>query len=131
MNLCFGMIKLLLIFFLNILKYWIYIIATKWRIRPKGYNLGNNGKNIYPWKSDIARYVIMNEYGGIYCDLDFVCYSSFNNLFDNNNTTEIYIVSSKIDFLDYIFTFNLFKSKYCSCFMGFVKNHPIWEIVFL
>lgn len=93
-------------------------------------NLGKF-ENIYPWKSDIARYVIMKEYGGVYCDLDFYCYSSFDNLFDTNISSEIYIASSKIDLLDYVYTFNLFnKPKYCSCFMMFIKNHPIWDNVF-
>ena len=93
-------------------------------------NTEKKTENINPWKSDIARYVIMKEYGGIYCDLDFECNLPFDNLFDNNISSEIYIASSKIDLLDYIYTFNLFnKPKYCSCFMIFIKNHPIWENV--
>ena len=81
--------------------------------------------NINAIKSDIARYIIMKEYGGLYFDIDFECVSSFNNLFDKSNT--IYIASSKIDFLDYIYPFS--KPEYCSCFMAFEKNHPIWDKV--
>ena len=79
-------------------------------------------------KSDIARYIIMKEYGGLYYDLDFVCSASFNQLFSNdNNNNTIYIASSKIDFLDYVYPF--IKPKYCACFMAFPKQHPIWDLV--
>jgi hypothetical protein len=94
-------------------------------------------------KSDIARYIIMKEYGGLYFDVDFSCTSSFDELFfiennDNNETNEtnetnktkkntIYIASSNTNLWSYI---NLFqKTKYCSCFMAMNKNHPIWETV--
>jgi len=73
----------------------------------------------------MARYIIMKEYGGVYFDVDFKCIQSFSNLFNKHNT--IYIASSKIDFLDYIYPFS--KPKYCSCFMAFEKNHPIWDKV--
>jgi len=81
-------------------------------------------------KSDIARYVIMKEYGGLYYDYDFECISSFDKLFLNKKEKKytIYIASSKIDFLEYIYQFD--KPKYCSCFMGMEKNHPIWDKVF-
>jgi len=106
-------------------------------------------------KSDIARYIIMKEYGGLYFDMDFKCTSSFDELFlsDNNENNEnndnndnnkkkeekeekeekeakkntIYIASSNTNFWNYI---NLFKNtKYCSCFMAMDKNHPIWDSV--
>jgi mannosyltransferase OCH1-like enzyme len=73
-------------------------------------------------KSDITRYILMKEYGGLYFDIDFVCTTSFDNLFTKDNA--IYIASSKIDFLDYIYPFS--KPKYCSAFMAFEKEHPIW-----
>lgn len=80
-------------------------------------------------KSDIARYLIMKEYGGLYYDFDFECISSFNKLFSQNEpANSVYIASSKINFLDYIYPF--FKPKYCSCFMAMKKNHPIWNKVF-
>jgi hypothetical protein len=85
--------------------------------------------NILALKSDIARYIIMKEYGGLYFDIDFICRASFNNLFNKKyKDNTIYIASSKIDFLDYIYPFS--KPKYCSCFMAFEKEHPIWNKVF-
>lgn len=80
-------------------------------------------------QSDIARYIILKEYGGLYYDLDFECVSSLNDLFEKatENKETVYIASSKIDFLDYIWPF--FKPQFCSCFMGFQKNHPIWDKV--
>jgi len=98
---------------------------------PKIYNVYKNIQNlsgainINAIKSDIARYIIMKEYGGLYFDIDFECVSSFDNLFDKNNT--IYIASSKIDILNYIYPFS--KPEYCSCFMAFEKEHPIWDKV--
>ena len=71
----------------------------------------------------------MKEYGGLYFDIDFICRASFNNLFNKKyKDNTIYIASSKIDFLDYIYPFS--KPKYCSCFMAFEKEHPIWNKVF-
>ncbi len=87
-------------------------------------------------KSDIGRYIIMKEYGGLYYDLDFECIKPLKNLFNLSNnlkttttitTTPIYIGSSKIDFLDYVYPLD--KPKYCACFMGFEREHPIWNIV--
>ena len=94
-------------------------------------NLEEKKEYTYPWRSDIARFTIMSEYGGIYCDLDFECVSSFDNIFDEKQKTDIYIASSQIDLFKYVYTFNLINNpKYCSCFMAFVKNHPIWPKVF-
>jgi len=87
-------------------------------------------------KSDIARYIIMKEYGGLYFDIDFNCTSSFDGLFLDENTetnanaeinNTIYIASSNANLWSYINPFQ--KAKYCSCFMAMDKNHPIWDSV--
>ena len=104
----------------------------------KTNNYTENDNNII--KSDIARYIIMKEYGGLYFDIDFNCISSFDELFlvNNNSTNEnkeiqkmrentVYIASSNTNFWNYIIPFQ--KTKYCSCFMAMDKNHPIWEDV--
>ena len=81
-------------------------------------------------KSDIARYIIMKEYGGLYYDLDFECVSSFDELFvtkERQYNETIFIASSKVGFLDYIYPFD--KPMYCSCFMAFEKDHPVWDKV--
>ncbi len=100
---------------------------------PNVLNIYNNINNLYGLininasKSDIARYIIMKEYGGLYYDFDFECFAPFNQLFDNNKNNNIYIASSKIDILDNVYPF--YKPAYCSCFMAFPKGHPIWELV--
>jgi len=86
-------------------------------------------------QSDIARYVIMKEYGGLYYDIEYECVSSFNELFSgekNEENNTIYIASSKIEFLELFRSFgNIFSlPMYCSCFMAFQKDHPVWEKVF-
>jgi len=80
-------------------------------------------------QSDIARYVIMKEYGGIYYDFDFKCRKSFDTLLKKEVVSDLDIltISSEIGFLTYIYPFQ--QPKYCSCFMGLQKNHPIWEKV--
>lgn len=86
-------------------------------------------ENIYASKGDIARYIIMKDYGGLYFDIDIDCISSFDNLFTKAESKDtIYIASSKIKFLDYFYPF--MKPAYCSCFMAFQKDHPIWKNVF-
>lgn len=84
-------------------------------------------------KSHIAIYVILKEYGGLYYDLDFECIISFNELFDANNNQNqnikntIYVASSKIEWLDYIYPFQ--KPKYCSCFIALERENPLMEKV--
>jgi mannosyltransferase OCH1-like enzyme len=91
-------------------------------------------------KNHLARYVILKEYGGIYYDLEFECITSFDELFnfsekENENTNNknakikntIYVASSKIEFLDYIYPFN--KPKYCACFIGIERENLLMEKV--
>jgi hypothetical protein len=117
-------------------------------IKTNNYTETDNNKI----KSDIARYIIMKEYGGLYFDIDFKCSSSFDELFlseynnktndntnnnneINNNNKEtkktnkntIYIDGSNTNLWSYINPFQ--NAKYCSCFMAMDKNHPIWETV--
>jgi len=82
-------------------------------------------------QSDIARYVILKEYGGLYYDIDYECISSFNELFRGTNTTNktVYIASSTFDLFEYLRSLGNVPS-YCSCFMAFQKAHPIWDKVF-
>jgi mannosyltransferase OCH1-like enzyme len=79
-------------------------------------------------KSDIARYIIMKEYGGLYYDIEYTCNNSLNSLFDNkSNKNIIYITVERNNFLDFINLFN--RTKYSSSFMAMNANHPIWEKV--
>jgi mannosyltransferase OCH1-like enzyme len=105
---------------------------------PKIYNVYKNINSYSGFignmasRSDIARYVIMKEFGGLYYDMDFDCISPLDELFQSQSqkseTPAVYIASSKIEFLDYIYPFN--KPKYCACFMALEKEHPVWEKVF-
>jgi len=94
-------------------------------------NVANYSKNINATKSDIARYIIMKEYGGLYCDIEYNCNNSFDTLFTEydkeDDKNPIYVASEKNDFLYYIIPFN--KTKYSSCFMAMNVQHPIWEKV--
>lgn len=111
---------------------------------PNIYEIYNkNTYNIYERdsiKSDIARYIIIKEYGGLYFDIEYKCNASIDNLFSNDdgnnndkndNKTKskniIYIANSEIHLWNYIYS--LQKTKYCSCFMAMDKNHPIWDKV--
>lgn len=76
-------------------------------------------------KSDIARYVIMKEYGGLYLDVDFWCVKSFDGIFGD---ADIYIASAEIGFIKWIYPGR--KPKYCACCMAFTPNHPVWNNIF-
>lgn len=97
----------------------------------KVYNeLEERKENTFPWRSDIARYVILWKYGGIYSDLDIECIGTFDKIFTDNDKSDIYIASSEVTFLTKM-SLNLFKTpKYGSYFMGFSKNHPVWKKIF-
>lgn len=94
-------------------------------------NVANYSKNINSTKSIIARYIIMKEYGGLYCDIEYNCNNSFDTLFTEydkkNEKNPIYVTSEKNDLLYFIIPFN--KTKYSSCFMAMNAQHPIWEKV--
>jgi len=112
---------------------------------PKIYNIykkcnsynGTINNNII--KSDIARYIIMKEYGGLYFDIEFKCKTAFDDIFfnDNNDNNDnkikhdsknsIYIAVSQLNFWNLMNPFQ--TTKYCSCFMGMDKNHPLWDSV--
>jgi hypothetical protein len=78
-------------------------------------------------KSDIARCIIMKEYGGLYFDIGYKCVSSFDDFFLDNNENTIYIASANSSFWNFIVNFN--TPKYCSCFMAMNKNHLLWDRV--
>jgi len=105
------------------------------KIYSKYKNAASYGNNVNHIKSDIARYVIMKEYGGLYCDIEYNCDSSFNMLFEEDAEEEtvldtkntVYVTSEENGFLYYIIPFK--KTKYSSCFMAMNKQHPIWKTV--
>jgi hypothetical protein len=82
-------------------------------------------------KSDIARCIIMKEYGGFYYDVEYTCNNPLNSLFLENSNEDnkniIYIKRDRNNFFDFINPFN--TAKYNSCFMAMNANHPIWEKV--
>jgi len=102
---------------------------------PKVYKMYKNvaiyGSNINNTKSDIARYIIIKEYGGLYCDIEYNCNNSFNTLFDDYkkdlDKNTIYVTSGQTGILDYVNPFQ--KNKYSSSFMAMNKENPIWENV--
>ena len=58
---------------------------------PSLSNIYNNSEKVngmgnhFALKSDIARFVIMEKYGGLYFDMDFDCILDMDELFDNSN----------------------------------------------
>jgi len=112
------------------------------KIHNKYKNVSSYSKNINATKSDIARYIIMKEYGGLYCDIEYNCNNSFDALFNEedkddkddkeelkvtNNKNTIYVASEENDLVYFIIPFN--KTKYSSCFMAMKAQHPIWDKV--
>lgn len=64
---------------------WNYILWTEREINNltsfKNVDLYNQSPN-YGQKSDLLRYAILNEIGGIYMDTDFILVKDFNNILD-------------------------------------------------
>lgn len=101
------------------------------KIYDKYRNAANYSRNINATKSYIVRYIIMKEYGGIYCNVEENCENnSFNSLFrdeDQNTNKTLYVASEKKGLLDYSDWFH--NSNYSSSFMAMDKQHPVWEKV--
>ena len=81
--------------------------------------------NLNANKSDIGRFIIMKEFGGIYFDLDFQCLKPFQKIINQNY--DINIASSYLEVAEFVPYIN--RPKYCSCFMAFSPKNPIWDIV--
>lgn len=64
---------------------WQYILWTDKTIKSlklKNMDLYNHSKN-FGQKSDILRYEILNQFGGVYLDVDIECMRSFDDLNEN------------------------------------------------
>jgi len=90
---------------------------------------------------NIASFVILKEFGGLYYDVHFDCLSLINNIpipdWSNVKENCIYIVNSNsskknlnIFTFDYLSSFFMENYYYSSEFIAIQKSHPIWEKVF-
>ena len=87
---------------------------------------------------NIASFVILKEFGGIYYDVHFECLSLKNNIpipdWSNTKDNCIYITNSvkklNIFTFDYLSSFFMENNYYSSDFIAIQKSHPIWEKVF-
>ena len=76
-----------------------------------GYPAGIN-------RADAARYFILNHYGGLYVDLDFECFKSFEPLL---NDYDLVLGRMKSDYL----------VRHCipNALMASIPRHPFWQSV--
>lgn len=88
---------------------------------------------------NIASFVILKEFGGLYYDVDFVCLSLINNIpipdWSSVKENCVYITKStnkdlNIFTIDYLTSFFTENHHYSSHFIAMQKSHPIWEKVF-
>lgn len=83
--------------------------------------------NLFASKSDIARYVILCEYGGFYIDLDFYCKINLQELVgDNTNmifADNTYNIMKPLRYFTYTPMYNM-------AFCAFQPKHMIWENIF-
>lgn len=95
-------------------KHWDYILWTEEKIVPLCNNEQKKWfyttKNFGP-KSDLARLLILEKFGGIYCDTDFECLKSMD-LFINTTTF----------FAGTIFSAN---PEIANGIVGSIPNHPL------
>jgi len=75
----------------------------------KFYDLSNN----YGEKSDIVRYEILNKFGGIYVDVDFLCFKPFDVLLQYNFWASIEPLDA------------CYNTGINNAIIGSIPNHPI------
>ena len=77
-----------------------------------------NSEPTYPGKSDIARYEILNKYGGIFIDADSLWIEKKNNNFDkilkNSRSSGMFAAEEPVN-----------KWSIANGVIGFYNNHPI------
>lgn len=81
---------------------------------------------IYQSQSDIARLVILKEYGGFYIDIDYYCPISLDDIHQKNDT--LIVINSEYDILKYFPFF--YHPKYGASFIGVIKNHELFDGLF-
>ena len=84
-------------------------------------------------KAEIAKYVILKEYGGIYFDFEYQCTKPFDSLVSftpdsNSSYSPVFVTYDSKDTLEYIFSFGI--EKYSSSWIAVSKNHPVWDSIF-
>lgn len=87
----------------------------------------NGTVSVMASKSDLARYAILNLYGGLYMDIDFEVGVPLEYLWSKYGRNEFIIADSHYPILDYVYT--SYKPKYYAGFFGCIPNHQIWKCV--
>lgn len=91
----------------------------------------NSKKNDPERKTLLARYVILNEHGGLYYDIRTNCKVPLNDFLflkdENNNEDTIHVACSKANIFKYLYPF--YQPNYESNFIGIKKQHPVWNAV--
>lgn len=81
---------------------------------------------VYPSKSDVARMVILREFGGFYIDIDYFCPLSLDEIYQPSD--QIVTVST-----EYLILRNYpldYRPKYGACFIGIIPQHPLFDSLF-
>jgi hypothetical protein len=71
---------------------------------------------IHIQKCDMARYIILYLFGGLYIDLDFMCFKNLSPIIDRN----LLLVREPIEFSAKN------QTKISNSFMGSIPKHPFW-----
>ena len=85
-------------------------------------------KNIkYPvMKTDILRYCILEQHGGMYADIDYKCLNNFDTYLKENNQYEIHINETPNKMLE---VFSNHKTTSNSLLISTKKNHQFWKTI--
>lgn len=75
-------------------------------------------------KMDLARYVILKKYGGLYVDIDFECLKPHHKLLALNNFILGFEPSNHFKIANE--KNNLSRTIACNAWMASVPNHPFW-----
>lgn len=71
-------------------------------------------------KCDIARFIILYLFGGLYIDLDFMCFKNLSPLLNR----ELLLVCEPVEHSE--IWHDVIKCRLCNGFIGSIINHPFW-----
>ena len=73
-------------------------------------------------KIDVAKYLILYHYGGVYVDMDTICEQSLNNLFNKKEFMNYNFICSQMEIIPFIKIIN-------NGIIFSMKKHPLLEVL--
>jgi mannosyltransferase OCH1-like enzyme len=91
-------------------------------------------------KIDLAKYLILQRYGGVYVDMDMECVQPLDSLFQKHPHHDLYLAEIEIGCVSNRLCLAIMVLSageltqgpyYNNAFFAIVPNHPIWDLVIM